>query len=110
MPLAVSIELPPPMATSPSHPCERYSVAPSSTSSTPGFARTLTNTTGSTSERRSDSSATSSSPAAVTILFNRYLVVDPAQVDSLPAPDDPRGHVDDDRDDVGGQEVVNRVR
>ena len=66
MPLAVSIELPPPMATSPSHPCERYSVAPSSTSSTPGFARTLSNTTGSTSERRSDSSATSSSPAALT--------------------------------------------
>ena len=66
MPLAVSIELPPPMATSPSQPWARYSVAPSSTRATPGLARTLSNTTGSTSLRRSDSSATSSSPAALT--------------------------------------------
>src|SRR5207245_507510 len=73
MPLAVSIELPPPIATRPSQPCDRYS-------------------------------------AAVTILFNRNLVVDAAKVDSLPVPDDSRGHVDDDRDDVSGKEVVDGVR
>src|SRR6266581_4615476 len=66
IPLAVSIELPPPIATSPSQPWERYSAAPASTSSTPGLARTLSNTTGSTSDRRRDSNATSSRPAAFT--------------------------------------------
>src|SRR5690242_16837410 len=170
MPFAVSIEMPPPIATRPSQPCALYSAAPASTSSTPGLARTLSNTTGSTSELRSASSATSSNPAALTpasvtssgrrmpsrlasrpsswtaprrwtrrvgdwyvrsvyssirvlykkrppggcpaadrTLLNRYLVVDAAQVDPLPAADDAGGDVDDDRDHVRTDEVVDRV-
>jgi hypothetical protein len=66
IPLAVSIELPPPIATRPSQPWARYSAAPASTSSTPGFARTRSNTTGSQSAPRRTSSAVSSKPAALT--------------------------------------------
>src|SRR5216683_1154473 len=47
IPFAVSMELPPPMATRPSQPCALYSAAPASTRSTPGLARTRSNTIGS---------------------------------------------------------------
>src|SRR5207237_10279765 len=49
-------------------------------------------------------------PAATTTLLNRDFVVDPAQVDALPIPHDASHDVDDDRDDVGRQEVVDGVR
>src|SRR5581483_7977787 len=66
MPLAVSIELPPPIATRPSQPAFLYSAAPASMSSTGGLALTRPKTTGSQSDARRDSRATSSRPAALT--------------------------------------------
>src|ERR1700674_373874 len=50
------------------------------------------------------------SPAAAALLFNRNLVMDAFQVDPLALANDPGDDVDDDGDEVGGNEVVDRVR